>query len=430
LVLTVVSVACPKSFSLTIESNQTPCDLSEADNTFVGSFSPDPNVIGATSDDLLAAAFGQYEWRYINGAFQSDNNPFPGDYKVLGASYHVYRDGADTGNDLLAADYNGATQLIVETAALGDATVALQYLHQTGDLGVRFLKAPGMPLNFIAGAPNPTWSITRVLKPLFSPSDQLRVTAASWATLSLVLVPLPGAGAGGVLPAYDGTMPVRSITDIANSWQWQTTGGQLFTKALSDAELYHTTWEPLSPTTCAWILGFGYSSGGSWAGIGGGGGTGGGGPHPHGRFFFSPGLFSFSVDGQYADVRVATTAALPANTRLANVLTANVVGFFPVIDGVALVVGDRLLVKDEATGANRGLYTLTNAGSPVDFWRLTRSTDADISAEVTQGVFVKAAQGATLGGTYWRLVTLDPITLNTTALSWLQIPPFVDVEAY
>lgn len=420
---------CSKDISIEVVTNITPCDLSEADSTVLGTFSPNPNDPAVTVDDIIAASVGQYQWEYIGGAFFSDSNPFPGQWKIPSTGYHVYRNSADSATDLLFNSYSGPTQLAVEAGAFTDLLVTQQFLHQTGSLGVRLLKAAGLQLNFVAGSPNPTWRITRIRKPITAPSNRLRVVPAQFAGLAATLVPLPGAGPG-VSPAYDGTMPTRNIPLIASDWSWQTTGGQLFTRELSDAEVYHTTWEPLSPSTCAWICGFAYSSGGSWAGIGGGGFTGGGGLLPYGRFYFTPDLFSFSLGGQYADVRLATITALPANTRVGNVLTANAFGFLPAIDGVAPALGNRILVKNEVLGANLGVYTVTNAGSPVDRWVLTRATDMDTSPEVTQGIFVEITEGATLGNTYWRLVTLDPITLNTTPLSWLQIPPFIDIEEY
>lgn len=65
-------------------------------------------------------------------------------------------------------------------------------------------------------------------------------------------------------------------------------------------------------------------------------------------------------------VRVATAAALPANSYAAGVLTADAGGDLNSvgIDGVTtLVVGDRVLVKDEATTANNLIYEITDLGA-------------------------------------------------------------------
>lgn len=98
-------------------------------------------------------------------------------------------------------------------------------------------------------------------------------------------------------------------------------------------------------------------------------------------------------------VRVATTANLAA---LSGLLT---------VDGVVLVAGDRVLVKDQATASQNGLYVVA-AGA----W--ARAADAASSAEVTPGMTVPVEQGTTLADTIWELTTNAPITLGTTALTF------------
>lgn len=77
----------------------------------------------------------------------------------------------------------------------------------------------------------------------------------------------------------------------------------------------------------------------------------------------------------------------------------------------ALTAGDRVLVKDQATGANNGLYVAA-AGA----W--ARAADADASAEVTPGMLVTIEEGTTLADTVWELTTNGPIVLGTTALTF------------
>lgn len=120
-------------------------------------------------------------------------------------------------------------------------------------------------------------------------------------------------------------------------------------------------------------------------------------------------------------VRLATAAALAAYTPGSNTLTANANGALSV-DGVAVANGDRILVKNES-GANEkynGLYVVTDLGSAGTPWILTRSSDADVSAEVTSGLYAFVTAGSTLAATGWILTTADPITLNTTALTFTQ----------
>lgn len=128
-------------------------------------------------------------------------------------------------------------------------------------------------------------------------------------------------------------------------------------------------------------------------------------------------------------VRVATTAALPANTRNANILTANANGALPAQDGVALNAADRILVKDEATGANNGIYTVTAVGSAGGPWSLTRATDADTSAEVNAGMYMFVDQGTVNIDDSYVLATNDPITLNTTALVFVKFSGAGQIQA-
>jgi hypothetical protein len=117
-------------------------------------------------------------------------------------------------------------------------------------------------------------------------------------------------------------------------------------------------------------------------------------------------------------VRAAATAALPANTRTGNVLTADANGALPAQDTVSLSVGDRLMVPWEVTGANRGIYDVTALGDGSNPWVLTRSPDADTSEKVTSQMLVPVEEGATYAGKRFLLTTPDVITLNVTSLAF------------
>jgi len=102
-------------------------------------------------------------------------------------------------------------------------------------------------------------------------------------------------------------------------------------------------------------------------------------------------------------VRVATTA---------NITIATDLNVGDTIDGVTLADGDRVLVKDQSTGSQNGIYT---AGSSP-----ARATDANISAEVTSGMFCFIEEGTVNGDNGFVLTTNDTITLDTTALTFVQ----------
>ena len=122
-------------------------------------------------------------------------------------------------------------------------------------------------------------------------------------------------------------------------------------------------------------------------------------------------------------VRVATAAALPANTAagsgVGKTLTLNSVGILTV-DGVNTVLGDRVLVKDEVTGVNNGIYEVTTEGNGSTAAILTRATDADEDAEVTSGMFVFVEEGTVNSDSGFVLVNNGTVTVDTTALSFSQ----------
>lgn len=99
-------------------------------------------------------------------------------------------------------------------------------------------------------------------------------------------------------------------------------------------------------------------------------------------------------------VRVATTG----NITLSGAQT---------IDGVSVVAGDRVLVKDQTTANQNGIYVAA-AGA----W--SRAADADSSAEVKSGMFVFVCEGTTLADSGWILSTDGTITLGTTSLTFVQ----------
>lgn len=117
-------------------------------------------------------------------------------------------------------------------------------------------------------------------------------------------------------------------------------------------------------------------------------------------------------------VRFATTTALAASTRVGNTRTANANGAFPTVDGVTAAAGNRFLDKDNATAADRGLWEIVSLGSVGTPWVIARTSDADTSGEVTSGLGFVVAEGTANGGKVFLLTTADPITLNTTGLTF------------
>ncbi len=124
-----------------------------------------------------------------------------------------------------------------------------------------------------------------------------------------------------------------------------------------------------------------------------------------------------------ASCTFATAAALAACTAagsgVGKTLTGNANGILT-IDSVATVLNDRILVQDQVTGADNGIYDVTTEGTAGVAFVLTRATDADQDAEVTAGMFTFIAEGTINGDKGFVLTTNDPITVDTTALVFSQ----------
>jgi len=103
-------------------------------------------------------------------------------------------------------------------------------------------------------------------------------------------------------------------------------------------------------------------------------------------------------------------------------------GVFGSLDGISISVNDRVLIMDQGTGAQNGIYELTTAGNGVDVaWVLTRVTDCDESAEIdSAAIFVQ--QGSTKADIGYTQ-TADSPTIGTTALTWVQFNGAANIVA-
>lgn len=135
-------------------------------------------------------------------------------------------------------------------------------------------------------------------------------------------------------------------------------------------------------------------------------------------------------------VRAATTAALAANTLVGAVLEATANGALAAQDGVALALGDRLLVKNEVEGKKNGVYEVTSLGAVGAKYKLTRIAAMDESAEAVPGTKIVAAEGTQNGGVEFSLLTTGAINLGVTALTfglgsaWTNLPLTANWIAY
>jgi hypothetical protein len=137
---------------------------------------------------------------------------------------------------------------------------------------------------------------------------------------------------------------------------------------------------------------------------------------------------------QKPTAQAATTAALPANTYangtsgVGATLTANANAAL-VVDGYTVLAGDRVLVKNEAAGANNGLYVVTATGSGAAPYILTRDVEMDTAAEFS-GAFIPVEDAGTANAnSLWLCTnTADPV-VGTTAITFVQLNKGTDLAS-
>jgi len=117
--------------------------------------------------------------------------------------------------------------------------------------------------------------------------------------------------------------------------------------------------------------------------------------------------------GASNDYKYSCRAATTANI-------ASLAGGAPnTLDGVALVANDRVLVKDQSTGSQNGIYYVSTLGTGADgTW--TRATDADGAGELSAGTVVAVEEGTASADTLWMLTTDGSITIGTTVLTFVR----------
>lgn len=138
------------------------------------------------------------------------------------------------------------------------------------------------------------------------------------------------------------------------------------------------------------------------------------------------GLLSGAGVNPQLRARGATTANLAASLS-GIVLTADANGALGTIDGISdLAVGQKLLVKNQSTGAANGLYVITSLGSGSTKFVLTRAAEFDVTAETLAGLSVYVSEGTQNGNQIWDLTTDDAMTLGTTSLSFTKRPTLAE----
>jgi hypothetical protein len=148
-------------------------------------------------------------------------------------------------------------------------------------------------------------------------------------------------------------------------------------------------------------------------------------------------FFKFTTDGStLSQIRVATTPSnandaasksyvdatingldVKNSVHLASTANGTLASAFAngdTMDGVALVTGDRILLKNQTDASENGVYTVNGSGAP------TRATDFDASSEVTAGAFFFVEEGSANADSGFIITTDGAITVGTTDITFTQ----------
>lgn len=134
-----------------------------------------------------------------------------------------------------------------------------------------------------------------------------------------------------------------------------------------------------------------------------------------------------AVSGQdYKEAcKYASTAALPTviysngSSGVGATLTGAVVGAIS-IDGSSPIVGNRILIKNQVSTFQNGIYTITATGSGIAVFILTRTTDFDQASEILTGDATFVTSGSTQSATTWVVTSDDNPVMGTDAITFVQ----------
>lgn len=112
---------------------------------------------------------------------------------------------------------------------------------------------------------------------------------------------------------------------------------------------------------------------------------------------------------QGLDVKDSVRAASAAAGTLASDFTNGLA-----IDGVTLGTGDRILIKDQATASENGIYVVAASGAP------TRASDMDAAGELSGGTFVFVEEGTSNADSGFVVTSNGALTIGTDANTWTQ----------
>jgi hypothetical protein len=126
----------------------------------------------------------------------------------------------------------------------------------------------------------------------------------------------------------------------------------------------------------------------------------------------SPSASTDAANKAYVDT-VAAGLAIKAPCRVASTANLTITAPGSTIDGVTMASGDRVLLKNQSTASQNGIYAWNGAATS-----MTRSTDT-----LAAGVAVQVNEGTVNADKAFVITTDGAITVGTTAITWSSWTP-------
>lgn len=121
-----------------------------------------------------------------------------------------------------------------------------------------------------------------------------------------------------------------------------------------------------------------------------------------------------AIEGGSAGVSPTHHVRAASTANIASLAAASVS-----MDGLTLVAGNRVLLKNQSTASQNGIYTVGTVGGGTA--PLTRAADFNVSGEAQPNVIVAVAEGTANADKVYQLTTNAPIVLGTTNLTFTQM---------
>jgi len=131
-------------------------------------------------------------------------------------------------------------------------------------------------------------------------------------------------------------------------------------------------------------------------------------------------------------VSVATAAVLP-NSAVGLGSTGIICGASGttlVVDGVNLTsTASVVLVKDQATGSQNGIYTLTTVGASGTSWILTRDTRFNTNGEIKKNTILSSTFGTANASLKFFIANEEPVIIGTDTITFTAVPTTVSFNS-